>query len=234
MSGDENSETPTADAVESFLFGKATMKNGERDTNLSNEGTTTSKYERLHGNTDKDPFDSGNVYYTVLKRLGYPLDLVEGAVAPGTNQPLPQMVRVMVDSEETSIKIRTIDVLIFSYDITTFFYAASKGDPFILYKFLHRRTDEVFDKNPWIKIRKATEPRMKPVLERCFMLAYEKQKHKLHYTSYPEEDQLYKELEEKGVRPIDPEAMGLVMMPMIKEILDQHPELLPENQGTSQ
>ncbi|MDO8570541.1 MAG: hypothetical protein Q7R97_03070 [Candidatus Daviesbacteria bacterium] len=87
-----------------------------------------------------------------------------------------------------------------------------------------------------IEIEMLPNPRMKKALEECFIQAYERARRRdgelsINYEkAYPnaqKQRELYDQLKEKGVRPINPETVRGMYMMVINDILEKHPELGP-------
>ncbi|MDO8573721.1 MAG: hypothetical protein Q7R77_03150 [Candidatus Daviesbacteria bacterium] len=67
---------------------------------------------------------------------------------------------------------------------------------------------------------------MRPLLERCFMLAYQLAGE--NNGNPPQQcRELYRQLKEKGVTPIDPKTIGEMWRRVILDIQEKEPDLLP-------
>lgn len=178
----------------------------------------------------------------VLRVFDYNIEFADGADYSG--KPLPNYLRGVFDSEEDSLQHDRLLFHLWQYDIWLFLHDASQGKLENLYAFLERSPDFPPKQFPPVSIIKAQGPAMRMAIERCYLLAYERNEEKwLHWLGInydlgvpiekskrdEAERKLYQRVLQKGLRPIDPEAMGLMLMPVIEEILEKNPELRPES-----
>jgi len=61
----------------------------------------------------------------------------------------------------------------------------------------------------------------------CFDIENERENFITNKSLIPGFKKLYDQYESEGIKPIDPERMGLLMIPPIQQILEQHPEWKP-------
>lgn len=197
------------------------------------------EYKVLYSYVTDDPRGMDNVVLHVLRSrsFGFPIQFQETRKTPFYGR-----YPVMVNSEETKEKVDKIFNLAFYYNIYHVLCDAAGGEPNMIVKHLREgKAGKLYD---WpipslVLIKKPLDER---VLKRCYMLAYERNVEKdTVFSPYFRPTRfdlpwlkiwlklkgLYERLEREGFRPIDSEAMGILMIPVVREILEQHPELKP-------
>ncbi len=154
-----------------------------------------------HATICNDSYCYDNVLYGVLQFMGYRISVKEGEV----DTPRKPQLKVLVDSEETSEKLRIINENL-PKETVTLLVDVEDGMPGCLLS----HAEEGF----------VTES---SVIDPCFMQAFEREKEP-HAT---DAIAIYRELSARGVRPIDPEAMGLLLIPGIMALRRDLPFLNP-------
>lgn len=169
MSDEKPSDTPTADATEEFLRGRRQGMSMEQF--LDQEGQPS--YGNFCDNIKKDPYNSANVLFHVLKFMGYKISFQEGA----TNihgQDIPGCIKAMTDSRETSKKIYDIIPKTKDYAVHWILEEVSSGDPYRIEFLLEGNQEAFYKSHPSVKFRlAAANSGMQVALERCFIQAYD-------------------------------------------------------------
>ena len=202
------------------------MENGKCKSELP-EGP---KYDFFHDYVHKDdPSDQNNVFYSAAVVIGYPLAFTEIIPDERGYAFAERYVRVMAQDSIISGKLKQLSSLKNEFSTDALIGCTSQGYTTTIFELLKGDEEKFLSVNPSIKVKRPLDKR---VLEECFMRALEREIELAQRVHFPievssEEFALYNQLKEQGVRPITPEAMIIIEVQDLREILDTHPELAP-------
>lgn len=211
------------------------MSQGKEDENRPN-------YDFFVENCSRNPYDSSRAVWTLLASniFQYPIRFEDGATMLD-GKPLEHMQRLMADTKETAEKVIKIRGLAMSYLRFRVVDRISSGAPLLIQDLLEGdlslRCEPHVPEYP-IKTEPVDE-RFKTVLKRCFISSFQNREESdkqqdiaiigplLKTEQYQRELQLYQQLKTEGVKEIDPESLGMWLIPIIRDILSKHPRLKP-------
>jgi len=196
------------------------------------ESSEKPKYEYLSSNTKRDPYSVENAFYRAARAIGYPVEFSEGATDMRGRDISDHAVKVVTADPETSGKLGNLYQLSYARSTARLLDCVADGFPEQI-ALLMKGEEERSYRFKGVQVRK---PLNRRILEESFMRAFERSQERAErlreqgHPFFPEEEELvglYTELQEKGVRPLTPEAMQLLVAQDLKEIIEQHPDLAP-------
>ncbi len=189
--------------------------------------TSTTEFIFPLDNIYDDPYSLTNIFYSVAKYLGYSIRIAKDKTNISEHT-AKKLIPVMAESPETIKKLRTLFLEFMDYNISALIEAVELGEAAALKGLLVGNDATFYEYHPVIKIEKELPLK---VAQSCFLTAYER------LLRRPVDDitqryierlkPAYKNLNEQNVRPIDPEALGLLIIPIIEEIQASHLKLKP-------
>lgn len=200
-------------------------------------------YEVLAGVTPKDPYSWGNIVLTVFKSVGYPMEFTEGGCDRDGKESF-ELLQVKVDTQKTREKIYKVYEENYHYDVLHLLKDVDHGFVTNIVYCLQGNFEGAYKESTMnssdesqIEIEMLPDPRMKQVLEECFMQSYERARRrddvlgidheKKTYPNAQKQRDLYSQLKEKGIKPIGVEAVRGMYMMVLNDILEKYPELGP-------
>ncbi len=175
-------------------------------------------------NTLNDELNPHLAAFEVLKALGFTIEF-EGGATDSSGRPLEDRLRVMVSKDERP-KIDTMFNLFFDLPENKIFFDAFEGLPFNLGKALNNKSTDF--PTEWVREHQK-------LLERALKTAYlraaerEEKLTKLE-SDFSAEAQLDRTkaaaIQEPG---LDPEGIRVILREQARTLLEQHPDLRPEN-----
>lgn len=169
-----------------------------------------------------DPYDAQHVFTHVVRFLGYEVEFVKSWHPK-------EYLNVYVNSNTTYQKLLGLQQYAADFNINSILESVSLGHPTAIKALLNGEEQTFYEYWPCVQREKEVSDE---VLKRCFLRAYERMLEHNSLMAVQEDyiaglQPLYEELLDEGVRPIDPEAMGLMLITIIQEIQKEHPELKP-------
>lgn len=166
-----------------------------------------------------DPYDAQHVFSHVACFLGYRVGFVK-------HWNPKEYLNVYVDSNTTYRKLLDLQLYAADFNINSILESVSLGYPTAIKALLDGNEQAFYEYWPCVKREKTVEDE---VLKRCFLRAYERMLERNPLMAAQENyiaelQPLYDKLQNEGIRPIDPEAMGLMLIFIIQEIQKEHPE----------
>lgn len=167
---------------------------------------------------ENSPTNIFHLFYRALKSLDYPVEFQE-------NDHQPNSLRVMTDSLDNFSIISILTGRSHLYDIGLMLHDIGCGRYEELGAVLINSKDVAISYKPYAT-HKLLPPEMRPLLERCFMMAYQEAE-KRNGNVQQQCQEKYQQLTKEAVTPLDPETIGDMWCSVILDIQAKEPDLLP-------